>query len=207
MEESKLIQITTLGIDLAGNSKNPTGWATLKNRTVKTGEIHTDKEIIALIKKVNPLLTAIDAPLSLPKKGISRKAEKEMRKQGYHVLPPRLPAMEKLTLRAIKLGEIIQELGFQIIEVHPTSTRKALNLPAKEWRKIQTILIQIGLKGDHETRILTPHEIDAATAAITAHLHLIGKTVRIGDKTGGYIVLPERTDWRQIKIWKRTPRP
>jgi len=202
-----LTKTVVLGIDLAGSAKNPTGWATIKNGTVKAGEIRTDEEIVTLVKTENPTLTAIDAPLSLPKEGFSRKADKEMLRRGYRVLPPRLPAMEKLTRRAIILAKIIREMGFRVVEVHPASTRKALNIPVKEWGKIQTILTQIGLRGEHQSRVLTPHEIDAVTAAITAQLHLIGKTIRIGSEGEGYIVVPEKNDWRQIDIWKHKTRP
>jgi hypothetical protein len=194
----KLIRKTTLGIDLAGNQRNPTGWATLANKTVKAGEIHTDKEIIELVRKKVPILTALDAPLSLPRRGILRKADREMIKRGYRVFPPRLAAMEGLTLRALRLIEELRKLRFQVIEVHPTSTRKALSLPLKEWRNIQTLLTQIGLKGDIKVRVLTSHEIDAVIAALTAHLHLRGETVKIGNNTEGYIVVPKKMNWRQL---------
>jgi predicted nuclease with RNAse H fold len=46
-----------------------------------------------------------------------------------------LPAMKKLTLRAIELNRLITERGIQTIEVHPTSTRKALNMPDKRLGK------------------------------------------------------------------------
>jgi len=59
----------TIGVDLAGLSKNPTGFALLKGKTVKTSLIYTDKEILESIIKNAPSLIAIDAPLSLPKKG------------------------------------------------------------------------------------------------------------------------------------------
>jgi predicted nuclease with RNAse H fold len=71
-------------------------------------------------------------------------------------------------------------------------------MPTKDWEKIQTLLKQIGLKGDLEIRALTPHEIDATTAAMTAHLYLRGKTREIGDKEEGYIVVPKRNDWRRL---------
>ena len=67
-----------------------------------------------------------------------READKEMISKGYKVFPPKLPAMEKLTLRAIKLNRLITEKEYKTIEVHPTSTRKALNMPAKDWPNIQT---------------------------------------------------------------------
>ncbi len=58
----------TIGIDLAASSRNPTGWATLKNKTVKTQLIYTNNEIIENTLQNHPELIAIDAPLSLQKK-------------------------------------------------------------------------------------------------------------------------------------------
>jgi predicted nuclease with RNAse H fold len=189
-----------IGIDLAGNSKNPTGWALWKKGVVKTGLVYTDKEVLEGIISNKPSIIAIDAPFSLPKKGILRNADKEMIKKGYRVFPPTLPAMKKLTLRAIKLNALILERGYRTIEVHPTSTRKALNMPPKDWRNIQTILKSIGIKGDIEIRTLTPHEIDAITSALTAYLHMKSQTETIGDKKEGIIVVPKKMDWRTLKI-------
>lgn len=45
-----------------------------------------------------------------------------------------------------------------MLEVHPTSTRKALEIPSKDWKIIQTIFFQMGLKGDLEKRTLTTHD-------------------------------------------------
>jgi len=150
-----------IGLDLAGTSKNPTGWALWKNKRVIACRLQDDESILQCLINCNPTLIAIDAPLSLPKEGMMRNVDKEMRKHGYPVFPPRLPAMEKLTLRAMKLTQKIIKEEFRVIEVHPASTRKALGIPAKDWTQIQTIFIQMGLKGDPEVRALTPHEIDA----------------------------------------------
>ena len=63
-------------------------------------------------------------------------------------------------------------------------------MPAKDREKVQLLLEQIGL--EVEKRELTPHEADALTAALTAYLKLLGKTMEIGDKEEGYIVVPKR---------------
>lgn len=189
-----------IGIDLAGKSKNPTGQAILESKEVKATLIYTDNEILKHVTRTHPKLIAIDAPLSLPKKGSLRKADKEMIRRGYRVFPPTLPSMKTLTLRAIKLNKLIAKKGYKAIEVHPTSTRKALNMPSKEWKKIQTILKNIGLKGEIKTRVLTPHEIDAAVAALTAYLHMQGRTEALGDKEEGYIIIPKKQDWRTLQI-------
>jgi len=123
-----------------------------------------------------------------------------MIRRGYRVFPPTLPSMKTLTLRAIKLNKLIAKKGYKAIEVHPTSTRKALNMPSKDWKKIQTILKNIGLKGEIKTCVLTPHEIDAAVAALTAYLHMQGRTEALGDKEEGYIIIPKKQDWRTLQI-------
>ena len=188
----------TIGIDLAGLSKNPTGFALLKGKTVKTSLIYTDKEILESIIKNAPSLIAIDAPLSLPNKGKTfRKADREMIKRGYRVFPPTLPAMETLTLRAIKVNRLIEENTYKTIEVHPTSSRKALQMPLKDGEAIQDTLKTLGLKGELEMRQLATHEIDAVTAALTATLHLEKQTEQIGDGKAR-IIVPKKRDWRTL---------
>jgi predicted nuclease with RNAse H fold len=189
-----------IGIDLAGKEENPTGLASLENKRVKTCLIYTNREILENITRENPKIVAIDAPLKLPKSGIFRKADKELIKKGYRVFPPGLPAMKTLTLRAIELNRLITGRGIQTIEVHPTSTRKALNMPAKDWKEIQGVLKRIGLKGSLNERMLAPHELDAVTAALTGYLHMRGLTETIGDCEEGFIVVPIRQGWRRIKL-------
>ncbi|MGB9713448.1 MAG: DUF429 domain-containing protein [Candidatus Bathyarchaeales archaeon] len=196
----KLNEKGIIGIDLAGKSENPTGWALLLNRIVKTGRIYTDDEILESIIRNHPALVAIDAPFSLPKAGLLRKADKEMIKRGYRVFPPNLPPMKMLTLRAMKLNKLIAKWGYKTIEVHPTSTRKALNIPTKDLEAIQEILKSMGLKGDIEARPLTAHEIDAVTAALTGYLYIKNKTESIGDVEEGYITVPKKCGWKALKI-------
>jgi hypothetical protein len=189
-----------IGVDLAGKATNPTGWAMLRNKTISTCHLHGDEEILKRSINCDPKIIAVDAPLSMPKKAVMRKADKEMQKRGYPVFPPRFPAMEKLTLRAIRIVRELTRRRFKVIEVHPTSTRKALKIPTKDWKKIQTIFLRIGLKGDLKTCVLTPHEIDAVTAALTGHLYIQGKTELIGDEKEGYIVVPSESDWRKLQL-------
>ena len=189
-----------VGIDLAGTAENPSGWAMWKNKVVSACQLHSNEEILRRSISCDPALIAMDAPLSLPAKDVMRGADREMYKRGYPVFPPRFPGMEKLTLRAMKIAQEIVGGGFDVIEVHPASTRKALNMPAKDWEKIQTLFLHLGLKGDLEIRALTPHEIDAITAALTGHLYLQGKTELVGDEKEGYIVVPLKQDWRRLQL-------
>lgn len=196
----KLTGENLIGIDLAGKPENPTGIALWKRKAVRTCVAHLDNEILVCIKDFEPTIVAIDAPLKLPKSGILRKADREMIERGYRVFPPALPAMKVLTLRAIRLNELLKREGFKTLEVHPTSTRKALGMPPKDWRKIQVILKSIGLKGDIQLRTLTSHEIDAVTAALTAYLHIKNKTEEFGDEEEGTIIVPKKQDWRNLRL-------
>lgn len=189
-----------IGIDLAGKEKNPTGLAILKHKKVETRLVYTDKEILDAVRVTEPSIAAIDAPLKLPKKGILRKGDFELIKKGYRVFPPGLPAMKTLTLRAIRLNRLITKSGVRTIEVHPTSTRKALSMPTKNWEDIQEIFKKIGLSGTIEERTLTHHELDAITAALTAHLYLQGLTENFGDSREGLIIVPKRLNWQEIRL-------
>jgi hypothetical protein len=189
-----------MGIDLAGKPENPTGWASWENKKVKTRLLYTDNQILEIITQNKPEIIAVDAPFRLPKSGPLRKADKEMIKNGYRVFPPALPAMRKLTMRAMKLNRLIAEKGFKTIEVHPTSTCKALKMPLKDWGKIQTVLAQIGLEGDFKVRTFTPHEIDAVIAALTAYLYMKNQTEAFGDEEEGHIIIPKKQDWRTLQI-------
>ena len=51
--------------------------------------------------------------------------------------------MKKLFLRAVKFNRLIEEKKYKTIEVYPTSTRKALQMPSKEWKIIQEILTSL----------------------------------------------------------------
>ena len=194
--ENKVI----IGIDLAGKPENPTGWALWKNKTVETSLMYADNDILKGVTRSKPAIIAIDAPFNLPKEGILRKADKEMIKKGYRVFPPGLPAMRKLTERATQLNKLITEKGYRTIEVHPTSTRRALNMPLKDWVKIQTILAHMGVGGTPKMHTLTPHELDAVTAALTAYLYIQSKTETIGDEEEGYIIIPKKQEWRTLQI-------
>jgi predicted nuclease with RNAse H fold len=189
-----------MGLDLAGKPENSTGRALLEDKTVQTSLIYANNEILEDVSHSKPAIIAIDAPLSFPKKGVIRKADKEMMRKGYRVFPPGFKGMRKLTARAVKLNKLIVEKGYEVIEVHPTSTRKALNMPTKDWKRIQEILKSMGLKGDLKVRTLTSHEIDAVTAALTAYLHMQKQTEALGDREEGYIIVPKKQDWRALRI-------
>jgi predicted nuclease with RNAse H fold len=192
-------QKAIVGIDLAGKAHKPTGWALLENKKIQACHLYTTREIVSHTFNASPILVAIDAPLALPKKNQMREADREMHRLGYPVFPPRFRGMKSLTLRAIRITKKLKERRIDVIEVHPASTRKALGMPTKNWEKIQKIFQELGYKGELEKRILTPHEVDAVTAAFTAHLYMKGKARLVGEPEEGYIVVPLKTDWKRLK--------
>lgn len=187
---------TIVGIDLSGLERRPTGWALLKGVLIETKTLYTDSDIIAQTIGNKPILISVDAPLTLPKGGPMRKVDVEMHKRGYPVLPPLFPGMKTLTNRAVRLLRSLVERGMEVIETHPESTRKALGLP-KDPVQILESLGAMGFMIQPEG--LTQHEIDAVLAALTAHLHRIGKTEAIGDEEG-HIIVPKSVNWRNIRV-------
>jgi len=194
----RLNEKNIVGIDLAGKPERPTGWACLKGAQIKVKEIFSDEDILEETVRVKPVIVAIDAPLTLPKLGVNRESDREMRRHGYPVLPPLYPAMKMLTYRGVKLAEKLRNQEIDVIEVHPASTRKSLSMPVKDWGGIQRIFKKIGIQG--LSGDLSSHELDAVTAAITGYLHIKRDTEKIGDNVEGYIVVPVRKLWREIKL-------
>lgn len=187
-----------VGIDLAGHPKNPTGWACLQGNSVETRELFSDDEILFETFKARPTVVAIDAPLTLPIRGVTRKADRDMHRHGYHVLPPLYPAMKALTYRGIGLAQKIRVECIEVIEVHPASTRRALSMPIRDWEEVQRIFVEIGVKVSEKP--LTAHQIDAVTAALTAYLHIKGDEEKIGDNIEGYIIVPKKKAWREVRL-------
>ncbi|MFQ6085242.1 MAG: DUF429 domain-containing protein [Candidatus Bathyarchaeia archaeon] len=186
-----------VGIDLAGHEKRPTGWAYLRGPYLAVTTLHTDDEIIRRIRRLKPDLIAIDAPLNLPRKGSAlREADIEMRKRGYPVLPPLFPGMRSLTYRAIRLNERFKAKNLRVIEVHPESTRKALDLPKRRDLLVRAFGVMGLVIKKPGPEKLTPHEVDAILAALTALLRLRRRTEAIGHR----ITVPKRLSWIHIHV-------
>jgi hypothetical protein len=174
----------TVGIDLAGIERRPTGWAFIKRQSVTFRTLFFDDEILGETVRVSPRVVAIDAPLSLPKTGFTRYVDRQMVKLGYRVLPPLYPAMRLLTKRGIKLSRKLRAREIEVIEVHPRSSMKALSINTRNWKGR---LADLGFKIPQVRA--SEHEVDAIFAAVTAVMYLRGKYERIGDEEG-VIILP-----------------
>ena len=165
-----------VGLDLAGSEKRPTGVAFL-GKTMQTCLLFTDEEIISVCGGAE--LVAIDAPLSLPKRGSLRKGDRKLIEMGFRVFPPLFSGMKQLTERGIRLVAKLRRRT-KVIEIHPRTSGLILfgTDDRREWlRRIREI---------YPLRNPTQHEIDAVLAALTGKFYLEGKTRKVGN-----IVIPK----------------
>lgn len=189
-----------VGLDLSGSEKKPSGWALMEARGfVASRLLYSDSEIIEATLTARPVLVAIDAPLTLPKSGLSRYVDRKMHKLGYPVLPPLCNSMIGLTYRGIKIAKEIERSEINVIEVHPSSARKAMKIPTKNKEEIIRIFREMGLEISSS---ITFHEIDAITSCIVSILYLRGECEVVGDDEGK-IIMPKRVDWRCIELGRQ----
>ncbi len=181
-----------IGIDLAGLEKNDTGICALTfsenpniHKVAKVKRIKKDAEILTFIEEENPSLIAIDAPLSVPINGIHRKCD-EMLKE-HNILPPLMGGMRCLTQRGMDLSNIIRQ-SYTVIEVNSKISAKLLGYYDKDNEAEQKQLLNMGIKGDTEKRMMNPDELEAIGAAITAYLYTIGKAVSMSGPDGSIII-------------------
>lgn len=149
------------GIDLA--VVRPSSIGILENNIVSVSEVSTDEEIYETCNDAK--VVSIDSPLS-HSRGF-REVDKEMIRRGYRVLPPSW--MKSLVERAINIKGL---LNTTVIETHPTSSMKNLNLNWKE------------LANKKDT-------VDAVMCALVSAYYYIRKAVEISSHDGTIYILPK----------------
>lgn len=183
-----------IGLDLAGNPKNPTGFCVLHNSIGKVKILKTDEEILERIFETNPEVVAIDSPLSLEDRICDRLLKK------YGVMPVKLKSIYNLGTRAIHLVEkILTKIDTKIIEVFPTGTAKILGVYSKNYKEKQNLIkdkLSIRFKED-----LTKDELDSVLCALTGLLYMSNLTQDLGDEKGKITIpLEKNTETTIIKI-------
>ena len=199
----------TLGIDLRSGPRYPTGLAALDRRLrlLRLCSVRSDEEIDDAVGELQPALIAIDAPLALPEgrccadprcecaaHGIMREVDRACAAAGYHPFPTLLPSMVKLTLRGIALRERLTAAGHQVIEVYPGMAQDILGIPRKQagTAALANGLRRRGIRGIPRKRPPTHDELDAATCALVAAMHIEHSTETMGPADPAPFVLPAR---------------
>jgi uncharacterized protein len=189
-----------VGLDLAGSPRRNTGICLLRGMTITScATVHSDEEILAFIEAARPFLVAIDAPLSLPPGRTSleerngehfRSCDRELQKRGIRFFPITLGPMRSLTMRGIRLKDLLVHLGLAVIEIYPGAAQDIWKIARKQ-RGLPFLrrgLEKLGLKG--LARTMNGDELDAATGALVGRLYLKGQAEVLGNVTEGALVIP-----------------
>ena len=195
-----------VGIDLSG----PRNFADtcLVNFEERGEEIHlTDVhkgaddnqilEAISTIRKNEPIIIGIDAPLSYNPTGGDRPSDSDLRRlihaQGGHtgIMPLTMIRMVYLTLRGLQLTRLLESLkppaDLRIVEVHPGACmilRGADTAVVRQFKadplaraRLLNWLETKGLKGITSTELISDHYVAACAAALGAWQWSLGKSV------------------------------
>jgi predicted nuclease with RNAse H fold len=162
--------------------------------------VHTDVEILSFINSARPDIIAIDAPLNLPpgRKSIEertgehfRPCDRELLKRGIRFFPITLGPMRSLTIRGIKLKELLNELRYDVIEIYPGAAQDIWKIVRKQGglKKLEKGLEKLGLKRVGKGR--NGDELDAITGALVGRLYLKKQAEVLGNFGEGAIVIPK----------------
>ena len=193
----KNTSLVSVGIDLAGSPKRPTGLCVLHNLTAETRVAFSNDDIITFVNEAHPALVPIDAPLSLPngRRTIHDRAGEHLRecdrallRYGIRFFPVTLGPMRMLTERGLTLKAKLDAMGYQAVECYPGAAQDLWGIPRQHQDRLGLLsgLRKLGVRGLKKTA--TSDELDAATAALTGRWLLLGHGLMIGGKSG--ILIP-----------------
>jgi uncharacterized protein len=193
------INMSIVGLDLAGVETRPTGFCALKGMNAQTCLVFKDDEIRQKINQLNPKVVAIDAPLCLPpgrktiheRTGIHlRQGDRELLNLGIKLFPITLGPMRKLTERGIRIKKTLETQGLIVIEAYPGGAQDILGIPRKQ-RGLEKLLGGLETLGIHGLNSdASDHELDAVTCAYVGKLFLEGNAVEYGEPNQ-VIVMPK----------------
>ncbi|MCS7139036.1 MAG: DUF429 domain-containing protein [Crenarchaeota archaeon] len=189
-----------VGIDLAGVETRPSGFAALnESMKVVTMTLYSDSDILNKVYSFKPIVIAIDAPLSLPKGRVSlevrsnihlRECDRELLRRGIRFFPITLGPMRSLTKRGMRLKNMLESSGYNVIEVYPGGAQDILGIPRKtsSVEGLYKGLVRLKIRGLEGLQ--SHHELDAVTAALVAKMFYEGDYEAYGDPGEGQIIMP-----------------
>jgi len=202
----KRIYPRIVGIDLSASAKRTTGWSVLEGRQVEAKLLKTDKEIIDATTKAVPDLVSIDSPLSLPEGrdctkddcecrrfGITREAERILRRRGVYVFPSLIQSMQSLTKRGIHMKKEFEKRGLPVIESYPGAAQDILRIIRKKisLEDLKQGLQNVGLIGEFAEGRNSHDELDAITSALVGYFYLADEYEALGNEKEGYLIVPK----------------
>jgi hypothetical protein len=148
---------------------------------------------MTIVEEANPDVVPIDAPLSLPpgRKTIHdrsgehfRPCDRDLQKLGIRFFPITLGPMRMLTERGLALKAQLEARGYAAIECYPGAAQDQWGLPRqhKSMNGLRRGLRKMGLSGLRADA--SPHELDAASAALVGSHLLLGEAVMLGGEEG-----------------------
>ena len=203
-----------LGLDLTSSPKKPSAYAVLyaNSMIAALGSLSSDRDFLDAVKRIKPLVVAIDAPLSLPlglccleqscscseaMAGRGRACEQELAKLGIGCFfTTKRSIIKGMVERAIALKDEICHRGYQVIEVYPYATKVRLwgkGIPKKttpEGLKFLHQHLAPLIPGLERERIENHDLADALIAAYTAFLCHRGLAKPVGHPNEGLIFIP-----------------
>ncbi len=216
ISSEQLKDLKIVGIDLSGSEQKSSGWCLLEGNIAKTQAIKTDIDLIQLTVDSQPNLVAIDSPLSLPKGrvriddddpgrmiyGITREAERILKRRGINVYPCLIKSMQKLTARGISLANHFRSLGIPVIESYPGSAQDILRIPRKQigLEYLRKGLSDFGIKGNFTQDSVSHDELDAITSAIVGLSFWSGKFEGLGNEEEDYLIIPN--PYLSSRMWE-----
>jgi predicted nuclease with RNAse H fold len=165
--------------------------------------LHTDEELMNETSKAAPQVVSVDAPLCLPKGRVSlehkgpphfRACDLKLREMKIRFFPITLGPMRLLTARGIRLKQLLESKGFEVIESYPGAAQDLLGMPRKQEgkEKLRASLVEFGIRGDVNKKEITHDELDAVTSALVGLMYLRGSYISIGDPEEGLMILPSK---------------
>jgi uncharacterized protein YprB with RNaseH-like and TPR domain/predicted nuclease with RNAse H fold len=204
LERSKTSAPRIVGIDLTGSERRATGWAILDGTVAATKSIVTDDDLIRETLSAKPDLVSIDSPLSVPEgwnraqhrlvegSPIYRKCELALKRMGISVFWCLLPSMQSLTMRGMRLADVLRKQGLQVIESYPGAAQDILGIPRKgaSLEELKWGLNRAGIDGDYLKGRVTHDEVDAITSALVGLFYLADDYIALGTPQEDYLIVP-----------------